>query len=198
MPDDNGPADDGQAGLTIRPLTAELWQPFTVLFGPRGACGGCWCMLWRVPARDWDRRKGERNRAAMRELVRRGPPPGVLALDGERAVGWCAVAPRAEYPRLATSRVMRAIDDRPVWSVSCLFVAREYRRRGVSVALLRGAAEFARASGATLVEGYPVVPATGAMPDAFAWTGTLHAFEAAGFAVVHRWKSTRPIVRLSL
>jgi GNAT superfamily N-acetyltransferase len=186
------------AGLAIRPLTDELWPAFTELFGANGACGGCWCMLWRVAARDWDGRKGAPNRAAMRRLVRRGPPPGVLALEGERAIGWCAVAPRSAYPRLASSRVLRPIDERPVWSVSCLFVARNRRRRGVSAALLRGAAEHARACGATVLEGYPVVPGQRAVADVFAWTGTLRAFEAAGFTIVHRWKETRPIVRLEL
>jgi GNAT superfamily N-acetyltransferase len=93
---------------------------------------------------------------------------------------------------------MRAVDDRPVWSVVCLFVAKGHRRRGISVALLRGAAEFAASRGARVVEGYPVEPRSSAMPDVFAWTGTASAFRAAGFSEVARGVPGRPIMRREL
>ena len=152
-------------------------------------------MHFRLLKPDYERGKGEGNRRALRRLVASGTPPGVLAYRGRTPVGWCAVAPRASYPRLARSRAMRAPDDRPVWSVVCLFVAREHRRQGVSVALLRGAAAFAAAQGAEVVEGYPVDPRSGAMPDVFAWTGTATAFAAAGFVEVARALPGRPIMR---
>lgn len=124
-----------------------------------------------------------------------GAVPGVLAyLDGE-AVGWCAVAPRDDYPRLARSRILRPVDDRPVWSVPCLFVGRPHRRKGISVSLLRGAVDWAAGRRANVVEGYPVVPKPGGMPDAFAWTGTASAFVRAGFREVARRSESRPIMR---
>ena len=115
-------------------------------------------------------------------------------VEGE-PVGWCAVAPRAEYDYLARSRVLRPVDDRDVWSISCLLVAKGYRGRGLSVRLLRAAVDMAGQAGAEIVEGYPVVPYTARMPDAFAWTGTLSAFRAAGFEEVARGSPTRPIMR---
>jgi GNAT superfamily N-acetyltransferase len=184
------------ADLAVRPLTPERWDDFVHLFGPRGACGGCWCMHWRLSRGDYERRKGAGNRDAMRRLVTRGAPaPGVLGYMAGEAVGWCAVAPRDAYPRLGRSRVLRPVDDEPVWSVVCLFVAPPHRRRGVSVALLGGAAAFAEANGAAIVEGYPVDAGHGEMPAVFAWTGTAAAFRAAGFEEVARRSPSRPIMR---
>lgn len=155
-------------------------------------------MHFRLSKPEYERQKGEANRLALRRRVTSGVPPGVLAYAAGEPVGWCAVAPREEFPRLERSRAMRRVDDRPVWSVVCLFVAKAHRRHGVSVALLRGAAEFAAANGARLVEGYPVEPRSGAMPDVFAWTGTASAFRAAGFSEVARALPGRPIMRREL
>src|SRR5918999_4939529 len=140
--------------LEFGPLTPDRWPDVERLFGPRGACAGCWCMVWRLRRADWERGKGEGNRAAFREIVRKGPPPGILAYANGEAIAWCAVAPREAYVQLERSRVLKRIDAEPVWSVSCLFVSRAWRRRGVSVALLRAAAEFAVGVGARIVEGY--------------------------------------------
>lgn len=152
-------------------------------------------MVWRRPRAEWERAKGDGNRAAFQRVVRKGPPPGILGYVEDEPVGWCAVAPREAYVRLERSRVLKRIDAEPVWSVSCVLVAREWRRRGVSVALLRAAAAFAAGQGARVVEGYPVEPYSGKMPDAFAWTGTTTAFIAAGYREVARGSPKRPIMR---
>ena len=153
-------------------------------------------MTWRLPRARYESGKGAGNRAAFRRRVRAGPPPGVLAYVNGEPVGWCAVAPRSEYDYLARSRVLRPLDDRPVWSVSCLFVAGPYRGRGLSVKLLRAAVEMAGKAGAEIVEGYPVIPYAARMPAAFAWTGTLAAFREAGFQEVARGSPKRPIMRI--
>jgi len=181
--------------LVIHPLTADRWADFEALMGPKGGVGGCWCMLWRQSKRDYDRNAGDGNRAAMRALVERGPPPGLLAYDGDRAVGWLSVAPRSAFSRLEGSRVLQPVDGEPVWSITCLLIARSHRRRGIGTTLLEAAAEFAHAQGATLLEGYPVAPRNGRYPDAYAWTGIERQFLAAGFREVARRSPTRPIVR---
>ena len=181
--------------MRVLPATAARWADLEHLFGERGACGGCWCMHFRLRKPEYERGKGEPNRRALRALVTAGPPPGVLAYAGREAVGWCAVAPRESYPRLERSRAMRSADGRPAWSVVCLFVAREHRRRGVSVALLDGAAAYAASRGARVVEGYPVEPRSNDMPDVFAWTGTVAAFRAAGFVEAARSLPGRPVMR---
>jgi GNAT superfamily N-acetyltransferase len=181
--------------VVFHPLTPERWLDLEKLFGERGACGGCWCMVWRLPRAEWEAARGDGNKRAFRELVRNNAQPGVLAYVGNEPVGWCAVAPREDYIWLKRSRVLAAVDERPVWSISCLFVTRPYRRQGVSVKLIKAATEFARSQGAEVVEAYPVVPYTDAMPAAFAWTGTLSAYEAAGFREVARRSDARPIMR---
>jgi GNAT superfamily N-acetyltransferase len=152
-------------------------------------------MHWLLPRAVFERQKGSRNRAAMRRLVARGTEPGVLAYLNDEPVGWCAVAPREQYARLERARVLRRIDGTPVWSIVCLFVAAHHRRHGVSIALIEGAAQFAAARGATIVEGYPVDAGEREMPPVFAWTGTAAAFAAAGFAEAARGSPTRPIMR---
>jgi GNAT superfamily N-acetyltransferase len=152
-------------------------------------------MAWRLPRAEYEAGKGAGNRTALKKRVRTGRPPGILAYVKSEPIGWCAVAPRVEYDYLARSRVLRPIDDRAVWSVSCLLVAKPHRGRGVSVQLLHAAVKMAREVGAEIVEGYPVITRTGRMPDTFAWTGTLSAFRAAGFEEVARGSPSRPIVR---
>src|SRR5918998_5051272 len=102
------PALELSPGLEFRPLTPESWPDVVKLFGPRGACGGCWCMAWRRPKAEWERGKGASNRAAFQRVVRKGPPPGILAYAPEgEPVGWCAVAPREAYVQLERSRVLK-------------------------------------------------------------------------------------------
>ncbi len=141
--------------LEFHPLTPERWEDLELLFGARGACGGCWCMLWRLSRSQFERQKGEQNRAALGALVDSGKVPGILAYADGRPAGWCAVARREEYPALERSRVLKRVDEKPVWSVVCLFVDKAFRGRGVSVGLLRGAIEHVKRSGGNIVEGYP-------------------------------------------
>ncbi|MFY9345520.1 MAG: GNAT family N-acetyltransferase [Planctomycetota bacterium] len=183
------------ASVTVRPLTPARRDDFEALFGERGACGGCWCMLWRLPRKTFDAQKGDGNRRAMRKLVASGAEPGLLAYRGKQAVGWVSVAPRLEFPALDRSRLMKPIDDQPVWSVTCLFVHKDHRCSGVSTALLRAAIAHVRKRGGAIVEGYPQEPKKGAMADVFAWTGIASAFRAAGFREVARPSPTRPIMR---
>jgi GNAT superfamily N-acetyltransferase len=187
-----------QLDLDFHHLTAERWEDLETLFGPRGACGGCWCMFWRLKRSVFNEQKGEGNRQALRALVAGGAVPGILAYAGPRPVGWCAVAPRPDYPALERSRVLKPIDDLAVWSVSCLFVARDFRNQGVSVQLLGAAVDHVRGQGGTVVEGYPVEPRTDQVPAAFAWTGLASAFLQAGFVEAARGSETRPIMRYNI
>jgi len=182
--------------VEIHPVTADRWDDLAQLFGPKGACAGCWCMFWRVPGADWKNLNGRQNRDRLRRIVKSEEVPGVLAYVDGRPVGWCAVAPRAEYRRLANSRILKPIDDEPVWSIPCFFVAKEFRGRGLTVKLLRKAVEFAAARGAAIVEGYPVEPA-GRYVDTFAYVGLASSFGQAGFTEAARRSPTRPIMRLT-
>lgn len=181
--------------LEFHPLTPERWGDLEALFGPRGATGGCWCMYWRIKRSEFDQQKGEGNKAAFQAVVESNEIPGILAYAGGKPVGWCAIAPREAYSGLERSRNLKRIDEQPVWSVTCFFIAKGFRRKGVTVALLKAAIEYARSRGATIIEGYPVEPKSDAMPDVFAWTGMASAFRQAGFVEVARRAETRPIMR---
>jgi GNAT superfamily N-acetyltransferase len=184
--------------LRIEPATAARWADLERLFGPRGACAGCWCMWPRLTAAEFARGKGAANRRAMRRLVAAGERPGLIAYAGREPVGWCALAPRAAYRRFERSRVLAPVDEVPVWSVPCFFVARGWRRRGVTAALLEAAKGFAARRGAVALEGYPIDPRGARLADVFVWHGLASAFRRAGFAEVARRSPTRPIMRAAL
>jgi GNAT superfamily N-acetyltransferase len=184
--------------LSLHPLTPERWPDLERLFGPRGACAGCWCMWWRLSRPEWNRGKGEGNRKAFRKLVHSGAEPGVLVYADDEPVGWCAVAPREQYPRLGSSRILKPVDDQPVWSVTCFYIARGFRHQGLSAALLKAAFDFARARGAKIIEGYPHETRKKTAPDIFVYTGLVSAFRKAGFKEVARRSETRPIMRVSV
>lgn len=189
---------DGRGGpLCFAPLTTDRWRDLVKLFGPNGACGGCWCMWWRLQKAEFESGRGAANRRALRKVVQSGEPVGVVAYRGAQPVGWCAVAPRECYPRLERSRNLRRFDDAPVWSVTCLFVARSCRGRRVSTRLLRAAADYARDRGATLLEGYPVEPKK-RVADSWIWTGVVSAYRKAGFVEAHRRSGYQPIMRRAL
>lgn len=113
-------------------------------------------------------------------------------------MGWCSVAPREAFPALERSRVLKRVDDQPVWSVVCFFIAKPYRRQGLTVSLLKAAAEYARQAGARIVEGYPEDPKKADIPAPFAFTGLASAFLQAGFVEVLRRSATRPIMRYTI
>jgi GNAT superfamily N-acetyltransferase len=185
------------AGFAFHPLTPDRWADLERLFGARGACAGCWCMFPRRTTTE-GATSGEPNRRAFKKIVAEGPPPGLLAYDGGDPVGWVAIAPRSEYVRFERSRVLKPVDDQPVWSVPCFFIARTHRAQGLSVALLRAACEWAGSRGASIVEGYPVDTKGVWYSAAFAFHGLPATFEAAGFREVLRRSDRRPIMRRAL
>jgi len=152
-------------------------------------------MFWRLKRSQFEGQKGEANRQALKALVEAGQVPGLLAYADEQPVGWVSLGPRRAFPALERSRLFKPVDDQPHWSIVFFYVARPYRRRGVTVALLRAAVDYACQQGARLVEGYPVEPKAGSLPDPFVYTGLASAFRRAGFVEVLRRSETRPIMR---
>ncbi len=181
--------------LDVHPLTKKRWSDFERLFGDRGACGGCWCMYWRLKRQDFEKKKGKGNKRAMKAIVDSGEIPGLLAYAGAQPVGWCSVAPRQSFPVLERSRILKEVDDTPVWSVVCFFIDKDYRNTGVSTKLLKAAVEFVKKQGGKVLEGYPVEPKKDRYPPVFAYTGFFSTFQEAGFSEVVRRSETRPIMR---
>ncbi len=154
-------------------------------------------MWWRLPRSQWTAQKGDKNKRAFKSIVAAGERPGIIAYVGGQPAAWCAVGPRQSFPGLERSRTLKPLDDKPAWAVTCFFVSKPFRGRGLSVKLLEAAKNFVRERGGRILEGYPMEPKSGRLPEAFAWTGLASAFRKAGFKEAAR-RGSRPIMRCHL
>jgi GNAT superfamily N-acetyltransferase len=179
-------------------LEPDLWPDLEALFGPRGACAGCWCMWWRVERGGalWEKTRGAPAKRAFKRLVNEGTAHGILAYAGDQPVGWCAFGPREDFPRISTVRAYKDVAIPPrLWSINCFFIQRDWRGRGVAGALLDAALRACKRAGAAVVEGYPV---EGKSSAAFAWTGPRSIFDRRGFRAIDTGPTAKPLVRLKL
>ena len=175
--------------IETQPLTPGRWRDFAALMGTAYYTRHCWCM-WPRLATNYKERGGEANRRSIKRVVETATaPPGVLAYVDGAPVGWCAVARREEYPKLDRSRATSRIDDEPVWSIVCFFIARPVRRGGVSRALLKAAVALAAGHGAKIVEAYPVERTRNL------FRGVASVYRDAGFKEVSRRSANQPVLR---
>lgn len=182
--------------MEFHPLIPERWTELEKLFGKHGAAGGCWCMWWRQTRAEFSGQHGEPNRIAFKAIVESGIVPGLLAYSDGEPVGWCAVEPRESYPALARSRTLARVDDEPVWSVPCFYVARHFRGRGLMRDLLTAAINWAGRHGARIVEAYPLEPKSN-LHDSSIYT-VVPVFREAGFVEVLRRSERQPIMRKTI
>ena len=177
--------------LRYSEVTAENLDSFQDLMKQKG----CWCMYWRMSESDFHAMPSEGRKEQMLQIIRAGEVPGILALDGDKPVGWCSISPRTSFGRLNSSKALRKVDDKPVWSIVCFYIDRKYRRMGVTSGLIQEAVRYAARNGASIVEAYPL-DVKGQYPyTSAAYTGFLSTFLRAGFVVVERRSQKRPIVR---
>src|SRR5258708_6067597 len=182
----------------------ENWADREALSGRPGGSlvGGCWCMAYRRSGRPpgfggpWEEIKAA-NKQAMCDLVNSGVVPGLMGYVDGAPAGWISLGPRADYLKLRRSPIMKPVDDTPVWSVVCSYVARPYRRQGVQHRLLAAAMSYARDNGARVLEAYPVDKAERSHDD-FMFFGSRSIYERAGFREVVRRSPTRLVMRRAL
>lgn len=155
-------------------------------------------MWWRSSHPEFIKKKGEKNKNSLKEIVYSDEIPGILAYLNEIPIGWVSVSPRETFSRLRRSRILKQIDEEPVWSIVCFFIKKEYRRKGVSLALLKAALKFIKQHGGTIAEGYPIDPKNNKYADAFAYTGLVSTFRKVGFTEIIRRSKTRPIMRFDI
>jgi GNAT superfamily N-acetyltransferase len=152
-------------------------------------------MYWRLGNKAYEACKGDTNKYKIKSLVKSGGPLGIIAYNNGQPVGWCSVSPRNALERLKTSRYFKRVDDAEVWSITCLYILPEYRKKGLSVELVREACAYAKEHGAAIIESYPIIPSKGKVPGVFAWVGFAHTFELVGFQQIKQPSESRSYMR---
>lgn len=173
----------------IEAVTRNNWPDLEALFGSRGGPKYCWCMAWR-PMKDQAGADSAHRKRALHSLVERDTPIGLVGYREGEPVAWCSVAPRETFMRLRDDQQQEL----GVWSVTCFFVRRDHRGKGLSGRMLDAAVEWARRSGARAIEGYPV----DADSPSYRFMGFLPLFRKRGFREVARAGSRRHVLRLGL
>jgi GNAT superfamily N-acetyltransferase len=166
-----------------RPVTPDRVDDFVKVTNSNRRTSHCWCLSHRLSAREVSELGNGSRESAFRALCGRRNPPGVIGYDNGEPVGWCSIGPRSENTRLSQSRLIRPLDDLPVWSIICIVIRGGHRRRGYTTPLINGAVEYAASRGAPAVECYPVDPGSGRIDLTMAFVGTRAMFENAGFEV---------------
>ncbi len=189
--------------IEIHHLTPDLWPQFEDLFGKQGACYGCWCTHFRLPPAE--RRSGSRqsNKDHIRTRIEAGPPPGLLVLEDGVANGWMQIGPRADVPEWNNKGRGSApvdatdADDPAVWALSCFFIRTKARGQGLTHRLVAGGIDFARSSGARMIEACPIDLSRDSRSVGL-FVGSSRVFEQAGFQRLVERKAGRPLMRLIL
>jgi GNAT superfamily N-acetyltransferase len=177
-------------------LTTDRWDDFEQLFGPNGACAGCWCAWYLMTNREFTMSGKEGHKELMRTLVQSGVEPGIIAYADGIPAGWVALAPRESYKRLATSKLLAAVDEKPVWVISCFYIHRNYRHQGLMEKLIRATIDYARSKKIKLLEAFPV-EAKDRMSPISMYTGKADVFYRLGFKQA-ALRESRQILRLEL
>jgi GNAT superfamily N-acetyltransferase len=172
-------------------VTTERWPDLESFFEANGNPNYCWCMRWRLSSSQFSKEDAAGRKRRLEKLVNENIPIGVLAYHEGRVVGWCSIAPRESYLGLERSRVLKRIDEQPVWSVACFFVDRQFRGQGVTAKLLKAAVAYAGAQGAECVEGYPVE-----FGKSYQFMGAPSSYATVGFQEVGVASNGRKIVRM--
>jgi GNAT superfamily N-acetyltransferase len=185
------------------PATPERWGDLETLFGKNGANAGCWCMFWRLERSMFKKTKGDGNRQILKQIVEADEQPGILAYEGEQAVGWCGIAPREKLVALENSRILKRVDESPVWSITCFFVNKGARGQGLMEGLIKAAVAHAKSCGAQIVEAYPIdmqsPKLAGQTFGSYSgYMGVASAFRTIGFTEVGRASETQLIMRLNI
>jgi GNAT superfamily N-acetyltransferase len=184
---------------TVKPLDASTWSDFALLAERHnGVWGGCWCMGFHAKGPGWGV-SAALNRSEKEQLVAEGRAHAALVFEGGDCVGWCQFGPTRELPRIKSLKAYQAgLTRLPDWRITCFFVSRRHRGRGVAAAALDGALDEIARLGGGLVESYPDDVEDTKLASGFGPNATVAMFERRGFArqrqiAKHRWVVVRRI-----
>ncbi len=175
--------------LEFHPVTSERWSDFEGLFECKGSPHYCWCMLWRTNENKEALPGKAGKKASMKSRVANGTPIGLLAYSDHDPVAWCSVAPRNTYKPLDGDEL-----EGKVWSITCFFIKRPFRKMGVTSELIAAAIDYAKANGAQYVESYPVETDS----PTYRYMGLMPNFEQVGFQFAKKAGSRRNVMTLKL
>jgi len=182
-------ADGTSAAFTIRALSVDTWEPYAAMVERHnGVFGGCWCTWFHRPAGDAPGVEGlgegyDSNRQIKASLVCEGRSRAALVFDDEEVVAWCQFGTPSELPNIYhRKQYLEMIERLPDFRITCIFVDKRYRRRGLSAVALQGALDLIAAAGGGVVEGYP--HDTKGARQSVLYSGTRSLFERAGFSYV--------------
>ena len=171
-------SSDEESPIHYRTITAAMLQDLSEFSDSHGKFGYCSCMRWRMKSSDYHRSSKQSRARKLKQMVGEGLPVGILAYAGTEPIGWCSISPRESYEGLERYKKLSRIDDEnDVWSVVCFFVDSRFRRRQVTLGLLKAGLDYARSMGVRIVEGYPVGPGYGL----YTYMGSPSTFRKAGF-----------------
>jgi GNAT superfamily N-acetyltransferase len=178
--------------LTFKPATRATWPDFDALFSAPGGPKHCWCMVWRrTPDELREHPNGRTRRPLIKSRVDHGETIGLIGYAGGEPVAWVSIAPRETYRELGGPDAKPGED---IWSLACFHLKRSLRGQGYGDAMLKAAINYAKQHGATILEAYPVDPAS----PSYRFMGFVPAFERLGFTPVGLVGSRRHVMRLPL
>jgi GNAT superfamily N-acetyltransferase len=178
------------------------WPAVDGLFGPKGLVEYCWCQYFRLERKDYSGCRSPERRNRLADAIGTGQRVGVLGSVDGAAVGWIGVGPRPGFPRLRTSRAAKLLkgdDPERIWSIVCVYLAREHRHQGLLRVLINKAVDWARDEKADMIEAFPEDdrdPAT--RIDPYSFHGRVTTFVACGFTVVEPRLTHRALIRKDL
>ncbi len=188
--------------VKVELLTKVRLKDLESLFASDPVADRCSCMWFILPVKAFHEAGREGNRASLGKLASSDPLPlGLIAYDGAKPVGWCAVGPRRRYTRAIAAPTLKQRDrseDDTVWLVPCFFIHPEARGSGVATALLEAAVEHARSNGASALEGFPLSGDKRRSGGSDFQTGMEPLFTACGFEPANRPSPNRVIMRREL
>ena len=176
----------------VKPLDPDTWDAFARLVERHnGVFGGCWCTWFHTIHAE----KTSPPRAT-------APSRSGWSTRAAHTPRWCSTVKRqwrgassGARRSCRTSTTARSTRPRstlpPDYRITCIFVDKKYRRKGVTAAALGGAVDLIAQAGGGVVEGYP--HDTAGKKVSVLYNGTRSLYERAGFTYV-RPKGTRNCV----
>lgn len=173
----------------IKAVNAETWPDFERLFKGKGGPSYCWCMAWRMTKDELKQNTSTNRKKFIRQRVRDETPVGLLAFHRGKPIAWCSIAPRESHERLGGNEELEK-----VWSLTCFYIMKEFRDRGLVDTLISEAGKYAKKNGAKYLEAYPVRPDS----PSYRFMGFVDTFKKAGFTFVKKAGTRRHVMTCEL